>query len=263
MEILLNYNGKIYYSIEAYQTSGIRTGGYLSELHEIQLDDILKCITTNQIGANCYTTIQSISDFCSNNNFLLYKVNIECTKSYKIISNSSNSIEICLYDNDMNLLNIVPVMSDNNCTGTIINYLASGTYYLKLAFTELSNSGIITTTYQATWPSASGLSLLFSPSGAHRAPPPSSEGGNRKGSGCKTNAKRGVCPACAVSKLLTSALRRRQPCSRHRRRSRHWGRSGCRNCRRSQRRERPGDWPGRTSSRRWRRRPSSAPRRRP
>ena len=153
MEILLNYNGKIYYSIEAYQTSGIRTGGYLSELHEIQLDDILKCITTNQIGANCYTTIQSISDFCSNNNFLLYKVNIECTKSYKIISNSSNSIEICLYDNDMNLLNIVPVMSDNNCTGTIINYLASGTYYLKLAFTELSNSGIITTTYQATWPS--------------------------------------------------------------------------------------------------------------
>lgn len=102
---------------------------------------------------NCHTTETIVNKTIPSGKDTIYEINIECAKSYKIVSSASYAIDMYLYDDDMNLLNVAPVMSNNNRTATITSYLNSGTYYLRLKFTSSSNSGAITTRYQATWPS--------------------------------------------------------------------------------------------------------------
>lgn len=102
---------------------------------------------------NCVSTIHSSTKNCSENNSIVYKVNIECPKSYKFISSALSPLDMTFYDSSFNeITSITPVMTNSNCTGTITTYLNPGTYYLRVNFVSGSSSGNITTSYQATWP---------------------------------------------------------------------------------------------------------------
>ncbi len=102
---------------------------------------------------SCHTSAKTINKNISDGKDFIYEMNVECAKSYKIVSSSSDAIEMHLYDNDMNLLNVTPTMSNNNHVGTLTTYLNPGTYYLRLNYVDSSSSGNIVTTYQTTWPS--------------------------------------------------------------------------------------------------------------
>ncbi|HPX83821.1 MAG TPA: hypothetical protein PLR16_00855 [Bacilli bacterium] len=106
----------------------------------------------DRLVLNCRTNEQTVNKNILMGKDIIYEINIGCAKSYKLISNSSYRIEMYLYDEDMNLLNITPTMSNNNCTAEITSYLSFRTYYLRLKFYYPSKSGNVTTTYQATWP---------------------------------------------------------------------------------------------------------------
>ncbi len=82
----------------------------------------------------------------------VYKLDVECAKSYKITSTANAAIKMSLYDTNMHLLPDTPVMSNNNRQGVLTIYLSPGTYYLKLCFESNSTSGTINTTYKLTWP---------------------------------------------------------------------------------------------------------------
>ena len=102
---------------------------------------------------NCATTAHSSTKNCSENNSIVYKVNIECPKSYKFISSALSPLVMTFYDSSFNEITaITPVMTNNNCTGTITTFLNPGTYYLRVNFVSGSSSGNITTSYQVTWP---------------------------------------------------------------------------------------------------------------
>lgn len=105
------------------------------------------------INLNCVTSNSSLIDNCPENDSIVYKVNVKCPKSYKFISNASSPLDMTFYDSSFNeITTITPVMTNNNCTGTITTYLNPGTYYLRVNFVSGSSSGNITTSYQATWP---------------------------------------------------------------------------------------------------------------
>ena len=74
----------------------------------------------------------------------LYKLNVNCAKNYKIVSTANSTVEMKIYDSNMNL-----VTSGNNL---ISHYLGKGVYYLDLRFVDDEDSGVITTTFQLTWP---------------------------------------------------------------------------------------------------------------
>ena len=74
----------------------------------------------------------------------LYKLNVNCAKNYKIVSTANSTVEMKIYDSNMNL-----VTSGNNL---ISHYLGKGVYYLDLRFVDGEDSGVITTTFQLTWP---------------------------------------------------------------------------------------------------------------
>ncbi len=74
----------------------------------------------------------------------LYKLNVNCAKNYKIVSTANSAIEMKIYDSNMDL-----VTSGNDL---ISYYLGKGVYYLDLRFVDDENSGVITTTFQLTWP---------------------------------------------------------------------------------------------------------------
>ena len=74
----------------------------------------------------------------------LYKLNVNCAKNYKIVSTANSTVEMKIYDSNMNL-----VTSGNDL---ISHYLGKGVYYLDLRFVDDEDSGVITTTFQLTWP---------------------------------------------------------------------------------------------------------------
>lgn len=81
----------------------------------------------------------------------IYKLEIECAKSYKITSNALSAIKMSLYDSNMKLVNNSPTMSDNNRKGIFNLYLTPGTYYIDLRFEDNSSSGNIKTSHELTW----------------------------------------------------------------------------------------------------------------
>ena len=105
------------------------------------------------INLNCATTNHSLINNCPENDSIIYKINVKCPKSYKFISSASSPLDMTFYDSNFNEIStITPVMTNNNCTGTITTYLNPGTYYLRVNYVNATDSGNITTSYQATWP---------------------------------------------------------------------------------------------------------------
>jgi subtilisin family serine protease len=90
----------------------------------------------------------------------IYKLVVECAKSYKITSSALYAIEMSLYDSNMNLFTVSPTMSDNNCKGIISSYLSPGTYYIDLRFEDNLSNGNIETNYKLTWAS-NGWSISY------------------------------------------------------------------------------------------------------
>ncbi|MBQ7275991.1 MAG: S8 family serine peptidase [Bacilli bacterium] len=106
------------------------------------------------LNLNCATSIHTSTKSCSEGNSIIYKINVDCARSYKFISNSVNSLDMTFYDSSFNeITSITPIMINNNCTGVITTYLNPGTYYLRVCFLNNTDSGNITTSYQVTWPS--------------------------------------------------------------------------------------------------------------
>ena len=102
--------------------------------------------------------MHNLTNNCSENGSIVYKVDIKCPKSYKFISNALSPLNMTFYDSYLNeITTITPVMTNNNCTETITTYLNPGTYYLRVNFVSGSSSGNITTSYQATWPAIATL----------------------------------------------------------------------------------------------------------
>lgn len=105
------------------------------------------------IEVNCKSTQSTSVKTIDKGMDIIYKVNIECARSYKFTSIASSAINVTFYNNDMDIIpSIIPVMSNNNSTATTTTYLNPGTYYLRLNFVDSNYSGNITTKYQATYP---------------------------------------------------------------------------------------------------------------
>ena len=75
----------------------------------------------------------------------LYKLNVKCSKSYKINTNSSNIVNIIIYDSNMNV-----VSSDSN---TITQFLGCGTYYISFEFDDTNTLGTFEFEISLTWKS--------------------------------------------------------------------------------------------------------------
>ncbi|MDD4076669.1 MAG: hypothetical protein PHT03_01675 [Bacilli bacterium] len=74
---------------------------------------------------------------------MIYQLNVECPKSYKITSSAQSAIKMNLYNTDMVLM----LSSD----AIITSYLSPGTYYIDLRFDDKSSSGSIKTKFELTW----------------------------------------------------------------------------------------------------------------
>lgn len=121
---LAEYKNKIYWS--SYKSKIIPNS---NSFEEYELD--------------CYRTFDIELRLNSKYN-KLYKLNVNCAKNYKITSNANAMVEMKIYDSNMNL-----VISSNNI---ISHYLSKGIYYLDLRFENDEDSGLITTTFDLTWP---------------------------------------------------------------------------------------------------------------
>lgn len=112
-------------------------------------------LTTNStVTLDCYSKYKSSTQNCDVGNSVFYKFNINCAKSYTFVSNASYPINMTIYDNNFDIVDtIAPTMTNSNCTGTITEFFNPGTYYLKINYISDSDSGNITTSYKATWPS--------------------------------------------------------------------------------------------------------------
>ena len=96
-----------------------------------------------EYGLDCYRFFDIELTLNSKYN-KLYKLNVNCAKNYKITSTANSTVEMKIYDSNMNL-----VTSGNDL---ISHYLGKGVYYLDLRFVNDEDSGVITTTFQLTWP---------------------------------------------------------------------------------------------------------------
>ena len=82
----------------------------------------------------------------------LYKVNVWCAKTYKIIINAQSDVNIKIYNYNMDSL----IVSDN----TVDIYLSVGTYYISLEFSNNTSYGVINAHFGLRWAS-NGESIAY------------------------------------------------------------------------------------------------------
>lgn len=90
----------------------------------------------------------------------LYRLEVECGKSYTITSTSNQAIQMDIYNSAMQLIYHTPRVEGTNCQKVIQEYLGKGTYYLSVSFLDETSSGIIQTNYKLTWP-GTGLNVYY------------------------------------------------------------------------------------------------------
>ncbi|MFA6661470.1 MAG: YiiX/YebB-like N1pC/P60 family cysteine hydrolase [Bacilli bacterium] len=103
------------------------------------------------LRVNCRTIDQNSMSYCEQGYCILLNITVDCAKSYKFTSSSPSYIEMSCYNVDGDLV-ASATMSDTNCTGVITEYLAKGTYYIKINFANPERGGYIGISYQATYP---------------------------------------------------------------------------------------------------------------
>ena len=79
----------------------------------------------------------------------LYKLNVNCSKSYKINANSSKTINIIIYDANMNVI--------SSGSNTVTQFLGCGTYYISFEFDDTNASGTFEIGISLTWISSNIL----------------------------------------------------------------------------------------------------------
>ncbi len=79
----------------------------------------------------------------------LYKLNVNCSKSYKINANSSKTINIIIYDANMNVI--------SSGSNTVTQFLGCGTYYISFEFDDTNVSGTFEIGISLTWTSSNIL----------------------------------------------------------------------------------------------------------
>ena len=79
----------------------------------------------------------------------LYKLNVNCSKSYKINANSSKTINIIIYDANMNVI--------SSGSNTLTQFLGCGTYYISFEFDDTNASGTFEIGISLTWTSSNIL----------------------------------------------------------------------------------------------------------
>ena len=141
---------------------------HVTNLHYIALEnhsfnihlagDVYKCDLCNSCKGNNYYCGELLLNCYENSNitlhnnrvneFLLYKISVDCSGSYTITSSADYPINISFYDYNMNeISSVVPNMTNNGCTGTINANFNNGIYYLRINYINPSNSGNITIQY--------------------------------------------------------------------------------------------------------------------
>ena len=79
----------------------------------------------------------------------LYKLNVNCSKSYKINANSSKTINIIIYDANMNVI--------SSGSNTLTQFLGCGIYYISFEFDDTNASGTFEIGISLTWTSSNIL----------------------------------------------------------------------------------------------------------
>ncbi len=92
---------------------------------------------------NCFHTSNRNTSLPTEKN-RVYKLNVECPKSYKITSTATSLVRMSIYNANMNLI--------DGSTNELIVYLNPGIYYIDIRFDDDLASGTITTKYELRWP---------------------------------------------------------------------------------------------------------------
>lgn len=108
-----------------------------------------------EVNLNCHTHEKDLTEYCQEGTFLLFDLNVECEKSFKItaslLGKTKMPIQMKLYDYTMNIINETPVLSSNKLSGTITEFLGVGKYYLRVNYGSSFNSGDIHVVFEPTW----------------------------------------------------------------------------------------------------------------
>lgn len=117
------------------------------------LNSIVYCIEnyndeSNKLKLNCMNRID-LTSYCDINRSIIYELDIECSKNYKIDLNAEQDIEMILYDNNFNII----------CSNTISNinkristqkFLVKGKYYLQAKINN-KQGGNVSTIIESVW----------------------------------------------------------------------------------------------------------------
>lgn len=96
----------------------------------------------SEIELHCLSEFYNLTTLSAGYN-KLYKLNVECAKSYKIYTSSNDDVKFTIYNSAMN-----SVATGEN---TVTSYFGIGTYYLSIEYINSSSSGMIITNYKLVW----------------------------------------------------------------------------------------------------------------
>lgn len=113
-----------------------------------------KFVLSNELSEyslNCYSSPYTISTTLEPAHNKLYKLNIECNKSYKITVNANYLVNIHLYHENMNEIDLTSFITDTADGSILTIYLGIGVYYLDVSFARVDSYGNVTITSKPTW----------------------------------------------------------------------------------------------------------------
>ena len=113
-----------------------------------------KFVLSNELSEyslNCYSSPYTISTTLEPAHNKIYKLNIECNKSYKITVNANYLVNIHLYHENMNEINLTSFITDTTDGSILTIYLGIGVYYLDVSFARVDSYGNVTITSKPTW----------------------------------------------------------------------------------------------------------------
>lgn len=106
--------------------------------------------TKDDISIHCRSDHFAHTAYLSANKRITYEFDTECTGRYDISIESNNEMDLMLFDEDKNLVEIGTYikLSENEYNSFIVKDLSKGRYYLKVSYYDTTHSGTIHTTIQ-------------------------------------------------------------------------------------------------------------------
>ena len=90
-------------------------------------------------------TIDLTSTYFDEINYFV-KLNVGTAGNYDFIATSTSKLNVTLYDSNFNRINISPNSTNSGATKKFCRTLVTGTYYLKVAYSNTASSGTISIT---------------------------------------------------------------------------------------------------------------------